>query len=317
MNLKYTIKKILKEYHLNEDEKSFNEKQNAVQLYIDERGFNEAIEEFKSVEYIAKKLNLTPKELLEKYNPFKDIFSDEEFDEKLIKTLTYIEIASDLREHFKKLTLEKKIVMVIGMIIDKLHSDLINWDVQPPVWKVPKTPELLAIIYKDSILNNNIFKRLLSYKNSKLNENNDKFKKRIEDTIKKEGIFFAINFFGGINNLSKKIDKKPIDLARDYFLDKKYSIKDFDIKTGGYDFNFMITDIDDNDDFWSIYVEILNGTVSLLTDDEYNPTDLWDSDLWQEEYWWEIQSELDDIIIDILRPFKPKEIDLEIHHNLR
>ena len=315
MNLKYTIKKILKEYHLNEDEKSFNEKQNAVQLYIDERGFNEAIEEFKSVEYIAKKLNLTPKELLEKYNPFKDIFSDEEFDEKLIKTLTYIEIASDLREHFKKLTLEKKIVMVIGMIIDKLHSDLINWDVQPPVWKVPKTPELLAIIYKDSILNNNIFKRLLSYKNSKLNENNDKFKKRIEDTIKKEGIFFAINFFGGINNLSKKIDKKPIDLARDYFLDKKYSIKDFDIKTGGYDFNFMITDIDENGDIWNVYVKILDGQVTLIMHDD-ETYDLWDSDLWQQDFWWEIQSEISDVIYDIVAPFTPIQIDLDINHNL-
>ena len=66
MNLKYTIKKILKEYHLNEDEKSFNEKQNAVQLYIDERGFNEAIEEFKSVEYIAKKIKFNTKRIVTK-----------------------------------------------------------------------------------------------------------------------------------------------------------------------------------------------------------------------------------------------------------
>jgi len=315
MNLKYTIKKILKEYHLNEDEKSFDEKPNPHQIYIDENGFNKAIEEFGSVELIAKKLNLTPKKLLEIYDPFKDIFSDEEFYEKLIKTLTYIEINSDLREHFKKLTLEKKIVMVIGMIIDKLHSDLINWNREPHDWKVPQTPELLKIIYKDFILDNKIFKRLLSDKNLKLNENNDKFKKRIEDTIKKEGIFFAINFFGGINNLSKKIDKKPIDLARDYFLDKKYSIKDFDIKTGGYDFNFMITDIDENGDIWNVYVKILDGQVTLIMHDD-ETYDLWDSDLWQQDFWWEIQSEISDVIYDIVAPFTPIQIDLDINHNL-
>lgn len=294
-----------------------DKKPNFVQVYIDENGFNSALKEFGSIELIAKKLNLTPEKLLEKYNPFEDIFSDEEFKTELKNSISHIEVRPTSKKRFKENTLEKNIDMVIGMTIDQFHSDLINWDIPPYDWKVPQTPELLAIIYKDSILNNNIFKRLSLDKNSKLNENNDKFKNKVQDTINQEGIFFAIDFFGGIEKLSKKLNKKPIEITRDYFLDKKYSINDFDIKTGGYDFTFMITDIDDNDDFWSIYVEILDGTVSLLTDDEYNPTDLWDSDLWQEEYWWEIQSELDDIIIDILKPLKPKEIDLEIHHNLR
>lgn len=315
MNLKYTIKKILKEYHLNEDEKSFDEKQNPIQVYIDEKGFNQAIEEFDSVEFIAKKLNLTPKELLQKYNPFKDIFSDEEFKQELENTIINIEVRPTLREYFKERTLEKKIDMVIDIIIDGFHYELINWNREPHDWKVPQTPELLKIIYKDFILDNKIFKRLLSDKNLKLNENDDKFKKRIEDTIKEEGIFFAINFFGSVENLSKKLNVTPIDLARDYFIDKKYSINDFDIKRGGYDFNFMITDIDENDDIWNVYVKILDGQVTLILHDD-ETYDLWDSDLWQQDFWWEIQSEISDVIYDIVAPFTPIQIDLDINHNL-
>jgi len=317
MNLKYTIKKILKEYHLNEDEKSFDEKPNPHQIYIDENGFNKAIEEFGSVELIAKKLNLTPKKLLEIYDPFKDIFTDEEFKNMLKETIEHIEVRPILKKGFQERTLEKKINMVVGMTIDQFHHDLINWDREPYDWKVPQTPKLLEIIYKDFILDNQTFKRLSSDKNSKLNESNDKFKKRIEDTIKKEGLLFAIKFFGGIENLSKKIDTTPIDLAKDFFIDKEFSIKDFDIKTGGYDFDFMITDIDwGMNDTWAVYVKILKGEVTLiLIDDE--TYDLWDSDLWEKDFWWEIQGEIDDIIYDIVAPFTPMKIDLDIYHNLK
>ena len=140
-------------------------------------------------------------------------------------------------------------------------------------------------------------------------------KDKMINLIEKKGLIESIKLFG-VNNVAKTLDTTPIDLAKDFFIDKEFSIKDFDIKTGGYDFNFIITDIDDHDDFWSVYVDILDGTVSLLTDDEYNPTDLWDSNLWEEDYWWEIQSEIDDIITDILKPFKERQ-DQEIHHNLR
>ena len=140
-------------------------------------------------------------------------------------------------------------------------------------------------------------------------------KNKMINLIEKKGLIETIKIIG-IDNVAKTLDTTPIDLTRDFFIDKQFSIKDFDINTGGYDFNFMITDIDDQDDFWSIYVEILDGTVSLLTDDEYNPTDLWDSNLWEEEYWWEIQMEIDDIITDILKPFKERWSQ-EIHHNLR
>jgi hypothetical protein len=179
LDLEQTIRRILREDLFNKSVK------HKLEDLLDKKGLGETLNVLRiDIDKLSSMVGLSMEELLEKYNPFKDIFSDEEFDEKLIKTLTYIEINSDLREHFKKLTLEKKIVMVIGMIIDKLHSDLINWDVQPYDWKVPKTPELLSIIYKDSILDNNIFKRLLSYKNSKLNENDNKIKKDLSPILK-------------------------------------------------------------------------------------------------------------------------------------
>ena len=313
MNLKYTIKKILKEYHLNEDEKSFDEKQNPIQVYIDENGFNNAIEEF-GFERIIKKLNLTPEVLFEKYNLFEGIVSDSKIKEEILDTLTYLQSRKHILDSRGADSVDEIIDFIISMTIDGIHSFLINWNREPHDWKVPQTPKVLKFIYGDWIKNNNLFKRLLN-RPKNLQEDTDNFIKKIQKTIDEEGIFFAINFFGSVENLSKKLNVTPIDLARDYFIDKKYSIKDFDINTGGYDFNFMITDIDENDDIWNVYVKILDGQVTLIMHDD-ETYDLWDSDLWQQDFWWEIQSEISDVIYDIVAPFTPIQIDLDINHNL-
>jgi hypothetical protein len=135
--------------------------------------------------------------------------------------------------------------------------------------------------------------------------------------IEKLGIASAVKTVG-MDDILDILDTTPIDLVSDYFINKQFSTKDFDINTGGYDFNFIITDIADGaiDESWVVDVEILDGEVTLIMTD--NETyDLWDSDLWEKDYWWEIQGEIDDIISDILKPYKPKDIDLEIMHNLR
>jgi hypothetical protein len=146
-----------------------------------------------------------------------------------------------------------------------------------------------------------------------INESNSP-KDKMNNLIDKVGLPQAIKMVG-IDKLLKIIDTTPIDLVRDYFINKQFSIKDFDNNTGGYDFNFIITDIDDEgiDESWVVDVDILDGSVTI--DDE--TYDLWDSDLWQEDWWWEIQGEIDDIISYILNPYKPEDIDLEIMHNLR
>ena len=93
----------------------------------------------------------------------------------------------------------------------------------------------------------------------------------------------------GVEKVSQILEITPLQLEQDFFLDKTFSIDDFDVKTGGYDFSFEITDIEKKDeDLWYVYTKIGDGSVSLADGETY---DLWDSDLWQEDYWWEIQGE--------------------------
>ena len=140
-------------------------------------------------------------------------------------------------------------------------------------------------------------------------------KDKMINLIEKKGLIESIKLFG-VNNVAKTLDTTPIDLAKDFFIDKEFSIKDFDIKTGGYDFNFMITDIDwGMNDTWAVYLEILKGEVTLILIDG-ETYDLWDSDLWEKDFWWEIQNEIKDIIYEYIEPLIPNEIELQITHNL-
>ena len=147
----------------------------------------------------------------------------------------------------------------------------------------------------------------------------ESIKEKLQKRLEEDGLIETLKTLGiDINQLSEMLNTTPLQMLKDIFIDKQFSIKDFDINTGGYDFNFIITDIVDGamDESWVVDVEILDGEVTLIMTD--NETyDLWDSDLWEKDYWWEIQGEIDDIISDILKPYKPKDIDLEIMHNLR
>jgi hypothetical protein len=144
----------------------------------------------------------------------------------------------------------------------------------------------------------------------------ESIKEKLERRIKEDGLIETLNTLGiDINQLSEMLNTTPLQMLKDLFIDKQFSIKDFDNNTGGYDFHFVIKDIDDEgiDNTWVVDVQILDGTFAV--DDE--TYDLWDSDLWEEDWWWEIQGEIDDIISYILNPYKPEDIDLEIMHNLR
>lgn len=148
-----------------------------------------------------------------------------------------------------------------------------------------------------------------------LKEEIDSPKIKLERLIERQGLRDVVKMIG-VDKVSNILETTPLQLIRDFFLDKTFSIKDFDINVGGYDFTFEITDIDEDNDVWYIYAKIGDGTVMLLTDDNYEPKDLWDSDLWQEDYWWEIQGEISDIIYYILLPFEPKYTQIRVEHNL-
>jgi len=289
-------------------------KQNPIQDYIDENGFNNAIEEF-GFERIVKKLNLTPEVLFEKYNLFEGIVSDDKIKKEILDTLTYLQSRKHILDSRGADSVDEIIDFIISMTIDGIHSFLINWNREPHDWKVPQTPKVLKFIYGDWIKNNNLFKRLLN-RPKNIQEDTDNFIKKIQKTIDEEGIFFAINFFGGINNLAKKLKTTPIELTKDYFLNKEFSVHDFDINSGGYDFNFTITQITDDDDFWIISVKILDGEVTMMVDDG-KTYDLFGTKIRKKSYWWEIQEEVKDIISDILDPFKPKIVNFQINHNLQ
>ena len=132
-------------------------KLNPIQLYIDENGFNNAIKEFGSVEFIAKKLNVSTKELLEKYKPFDDIFTESEFKEELEDTILWIKDRESIINRHDNL--DKVIEFIISMTIDAFHSQLINWDDEPHDWKIPQTPNLLKLIYGDWIKENDLFRK--------------------------------------------------------------------------------------------------------------------------------------------------------------
>lgn len=168
MKIEQTIRRILREELFNESIKD------KLENLLDKKGLGETLNVLRiDIDKLSSMMGISMEELIKKYNPFKDIFTDEEFKTELKNKISHIEVRPILKKGFKEKTLEKKIDMVLSMIIDEFHSDLINWDVEPYDWKVPQTPELLTNIYKDSILNNDTFKRLSSVKNSKLNENNE------------------------------------------------------------------------------------------------------------------------------------------------
>ena len=132
----------------------------------------------------------------------------------------------------------------------------------------------------------------------------ESIKEKLQKRLEEDGLIETLNTLGiDINQLSEMLNTTPLQMLKDFLIDKQFSTKDFDINTVAYDFNFIITDIDDEgiDNTWVVDVDILDGSVRI--DDE--TYDLWDSDLWQEDWWWEIQGEIDDIISYILNPYKP------------
>jgi hypothetical protein len=147
-------------------------------------------------------------------------------------------------------------------------------------------------------------------------ETNNPAKLKLEQLIERQSLREVVKMMG-VDKVSTILETTPLQLIRDFFLDKTFSIDDFNVNTGGYDFTFEITDIDDEvDDLWDVYAKIGDGSVILMTDEDNEQRDLWNSELWDEDYWWEIQGEIMEIIYDILLPFVPENIDIKVEHNL-
>jgi hypothetical protein len=139
-------------------------------------------------------------------------------------------------------------------------------------------------------------------------------RQKLEMLIERQGLREVIKMIG-IDKVSTILETTPLQLTKDFFLNKSFSIKDFDVPIGGYDFSFKITDIEEKKEgLWYVYAKIGDGGVTLMTTGEYY--DLWNSGLSDEDYWWEIQGEIMLIIYEILLPFEPKYTQISLEHNL-
>ena len=133
----------------------------------------------------------------------------------------------------------------------------------------------------------------------KENSKKDKIKKLID----KVGFENACKSVGGIQNVAKLIDVRPIELLDYYFIGTRLSTTDLEkyFEVGGYDFEFMPTAISENY-MEGIYIDytITKGTINLIhgTGETF---DLFDPELRKKEYWWEIEYELIDIFRDYSR----------------
>jgi len=99
---------------------------------------------------ILDTLEITKEELYQRYNPFKEFFTDEEFNTEFYNTIKFFS-----RPHFydtiKKKSSEETLDFIISGIIDSFHDRLINFDTED--WIIPNTPKLLKMIYGDKIKN--------------------------------------------------------------------------------------------------------------------------------------------------------------------
>jgi hypothetical protein len=207
-------------------------------------------------------------------------------------------------EGYKHLALKRKKEVVAAYMMDDLHPVLSNSGTQD--FNYDEIFNYLVHYYSPKI------EKVLN-----LNEQVDNSAKiKLKKIIDNQGLLDVIRALG-LEKVSKILQLEPIDIAREYFENKVYSIHDFGVRTGSYDFRFKITDIirnEGDDDTWYVYVKIVNGTVDIDGDETY---DLWDSDLWEQDWWWEIQNEIGDILFDILFIVKGGNAEIEIVHNLK
>jgi len=149
MEIRNIIKTVLKE--------SYVEK---VQKTLDKYGLATTLKMFgNDVNKLSKMLDMSEVELLEKYNPFETIFTDEEFENSLFDTMTWMKGRSNIfYPRLKNNPINKVVEYIIDITIDDFHSKLVNFEATE--WIIPETPKLLYLRYGDLLKNNSLFKNL-------------------------------------------------------------------------------------------------------------------------------------------------------------
>jgi hypothetical protein len=207
---------------------------------------------------------------------------------------------------FKKESPQRIKEIIISIMMDDLHGKFSNWGTKE--FDYDSIFNSLMDYYSDKI------EELIGDNRYLSEDTNNPAKQKLERLIERQGLREVIKMIG-IDKVSKILETTPLQLTKDFFINKSFSIKDFDVPIGGYDFSFEITDIEEKKEgVWYVYTEIGDGGVTFMTTGEYY--DLWNSGLWDEDYWWEIQGEIMQIIYEILLPFEPKYTQISLEHNL-
>ena len=126
-------------------------------------------------------------------------------------------------------------------------------------------------------------------------------KNQLEKLVDKVGLPQACRSVGGITYLSKVLGVDKVELLHIYYVGKELSTQDMEdigIGVGGYDFEFRIEEITENDDESLLFeIAITKGEVTLIAGDNEN-FDLMDGKIRRTDYWWEIEIEMLDLFVN-------------------
>ena len=103
-----------------------------------------------TIEDICDIMEVSEKELYQKYNPFNKYFTDEEFNTEFYGTIKFLS-KSHFYEAIKNKSSKETLEFVISGIIESFHDRLIDFDTED--WIMSNTPKLFKMIYGDRIKN--------------------------------------------------------------------------------------------------------------------------------------------------------------------
>ena len=206
MEIRNVIKRILKESHTEK-----------VQKTLDKYGLVTTLKMFgNDINRLSNILHMTEKELLEKYNPFETIFTDEEFENSLFDTMSWLrERHGTFYPKLKNNPMDNVIEFIIDVTIEDFHSKLVNFETTE--WIIPDTPKLLYLKFGDLLKNNSFFKKLYKqYRTNteKLDEEMSEYARTLKNARKQgSGLRFPKSAIKANPNRFRLYNREEIDEA--------------------------------------------------------------------------------------------------------
>ena len=151
-----------KKYIKEEKEELLNEsiKEKLTNL-LDKEGLAETLNILKiDIDKLSSMMGISMEELMQKHNPFKNIFSDKEFEEELNESIKFL-TKKHFLDHLRNESLDGILSFLINNVIDSFHHKLIDFNTED--WIIPETPKLIKMIYGDRIKNHPNYNKWLRF----------------------------------------------------------------------------------------------------------------------------------------------------------